>query len=175
MDIDIKTLDRACLIAVLVISLVFGYVFVSRGIKQYQQVQQENELLSRRSQDLTTADTNLQRIHVLLESTKKELQVLNESIPDSAQMGEFLKQLDHLMNEQKVVLVGIEPLETVKEKMYTRIPLHLLVKGSFVNIYYLLYNLEKMNRTLVMEKMSITTSDNTKQCQVDLTANVFER
>jgi Tfp pilus assembly protein PilO len=175
MDTRIRTLDRICLVAVVLVCLLFGYASGSRALKQHRQLEQENELLSKRANDLAKAENSLQRLNLLLDSTRKELRVLNESIPDSAKMGEFLKQLDSLMKERRIVLISIQPLPTEEERLYTKIPLRLIFKGSFVNVYRLLHDFETMGRTMVMEKMGITRSDAAQECQVELTASVFER
>jgi Tfp pilus assembly protein PilO len=175
MVLGIKKLDRMCLILVVIVSVICGSWVVSRGIKEQRQIRQENNLLSKRLNDLNLAETNLQRLKTVLDATRKELQALNERIPDSANIGEFLKQIDSLMKEKRIVLIGLWPLPTVKERLYTRIPIRLTFKGSFINVYHLLHDLETMNRTLVMEKILITKSDIAQECQVDLVANVFER
>ena len=175
MALGIKKLDRMCLIVVVIVSVICGSWVVSRGIKQQRQIRQENNLLSKRLNDLNLAETNLQRLKTVLDATRKELQALNERIPDSVNIGEFLKQIDSLMKERRIVLIGLWPLPTVKERLYTRIPIRLTFKGSFINVYHLLHDLETMNRTLVMEKILITKPDIAQECQVDLVANVFER
>lgn len=175
MDSRIKTLDRICIATLIVILGVSGYLLLTRAIKEHRQVRQENELLSKRSKDLAKAENSLQRLNVLFESTEVELKALNKSIPDSAKMGEFLRDLDSLMTERRIELVSIEPLPTKEERLYTRIPLHLVFKGSFVSVYHLLHDFETMHRTMVMEKIAITRSSDSQECQVDLTASVFER
>jgi Tfp pilus assembly protein PilO len=175
MTLNTKKLDRMCLIMVVVVSVICGSWVASRGVRQQRHIRQENDLLFKRLNDLNLAETNLQRLKTALDATRRELQALNERIPDSAKIGEFLKQIDCLMKERKTVLIGIWPLPTVKEKLYTKIPIRMMFKGSFINVYHLLHDLETMNRTLVMEKILIAKSDIARECQVDLVANVFER
>ena len=80
-----------------------------------------------------------------------------------------------MIKERDIVLISLKPLPTVKEIRYTRIPIRLMFKGSFADIYHLLYDFETMNRLLVMEKMIISKPDRDKLCHVDLTISVFER
>ena len=175
MAITIKAVDRTCLAVVIVVSLVCGYWALSWGIKQQRLIQQENELLSKKLKDLNLAETNLQRLQTVLDSTREELKVLNERIPDSAKIGEFLKQVDALMKDRDVDLVRLNPQPVVEEKNCNRIPVQLAFKGTFINVYGLVHDLETMNRTVVMEKMKISKPYNAQECHVDLTANVFER
>jgi Tfp pilus assembly protein PilO len=138
-------------------------------------IREQNEILSKKSQDLDLAEDNLHRLNEVLDAAKRELESLNERIPDSAKIGEFVKQVDTLMKAREVGLISLEPLPAVKEKCYTKIPIRLLFQGPFVNIYGLLHDLETMNRTLVMEDIRIAQSDDTGKCQVHLTASVFEQ
>ena len=175
MAFGIKTVDRICLAVVIIVSLACGYWALSWGIKQQRLIQQENELLSRKLKDLNLAETNLQRLKTVLDSTRKELKLLNERIPDSAKIGEFLKQVDALMKERAIDLVRLKPQTIVEEKNCNRIPVRLIFKGTFINVYGLVHDLETMNRTVVMEKMKISKPYNARVCHVDLTANVFKR
>lgn len=175
MTLSIKKLDRMCLTIVVIIVAVCGYWTVSYGNKQWRQIKQEKELLSKRLKDLNLADTNLQSLKAVLDATKLELKTLNERIPEKPNMGEFLKKVDSLMKERQVVLIQLEPQPAVEFKLYTRIPFRLLFKGSFVNTYRVIHDLETMNRKLVIEKINMIKSDNDTDCRIDLIAAVFTR
>ncbi|MBW2144724.1 MAG: type 4a pilus biogenesis protein PilO [Deltaproteobacteria bacterium] len=175
MPLSIKNLDRTCLAIVVTVSVICGYLAVSHIISQSKQIRQENELLSQRLKDLSLADTNLQRLKEVLDATKRELASLNEQIPETAKMGEFLKKVDSLMKEREVALVTLEPLSTVEERLYTKNPVRLIFEGSFVKVYQALHDLETMNRKVVMEKITIAKANKDQQCRVDLMASIFER
>ena len=170
-----KKLDLACLAFVVIVSILSGYWTMSRGARQQKLIQQKNDLFSKSSQDLSLADKNLDQLKKSLAATQKELKDLNERIPDSAKIGEFLTQLDFLIKERKIGLINLQPLPTVKEKLFTRIPVRLMITGPFLNIYNLLQDLETMNRVLVIGRITITKPKIDQDCRVDLTANLFER
>ena len=175
MTLSMKRLDRMCLATVVIVSAVCGYWTLSYGNKQRREIKQENEVLAKRLQDLNLADTNLQRLRAVLDATRMELETSNERIPKRANMGELLKKIDSLMKEKQVVLIQLEPQPTVEHRLYTKIPIRLLFKGSFVNTYRLIYELERMNRKLVIEKINMTKSKDDQDCRVDLNAAVFSR
>ena len=175
MTMIMKKLDRICLAIVVIISAVCGYWTVSYGNKQRRQIKQEEEIFSKNLKDLNLADTNLQRLKATLDATRLELETLNERVPEKANMGEFLKKVDSLMKEREVVLIQLEPQAPVEHKLYTRIPIRLLFKGSFVDTYRLIYDFETINRKVVIEKINITKSNDDKDCRVDVTAAVFTR
>lgn len=89
--------------------------------------------------------------------------------------GEFVKQIHALTKLRKVKLVSLQPLPPVKEEVYNRIPIRLLSVGSFTDIHHLLWDLETMDRVVVMEKIVISRPDINQRCQVNLTAIVFEQ
>ena len=175
MPLDLKKLDRICLAIVVIVALVSGYWFSRQVIKERRLIRQENEIISKKMKELNLAEANLEHLNVLLENTKKKLESVNARIPDSAHIGKFLKQVDALMQKRNIVLTSMQPLSTIEEKLYTKIPIRLVFKGSFVNIYHLLHDLETMNRMVVTEKMVISRPSLADQCQVELIASVFQR
>ncbi|MBW2623326.1 MAG: type 4a pilus biogenesis protein PilO, partial [Deltaproteobacteria bacterium] len=135
----------------------------------------ENDLLSQRLGNLKLATTNLERLRGILDDTSQELNLLNERVPESAKLGDFLNQLDILLKNQKISLVSLQPKAVVNEKHYKKIPVRLLLNGLFPDIYRFLHELELIRRVLVTEKILITKTNVPHECQVDLTINIFER
>jgi Tfp pilus assembly protein PilO len=140
-----------------------------------RQIRQEKDVLSTTFKDLVLADTNLQELDAAIAETRKQVQAFNELIPDSADVGEFLKQLDGLMKKRSVVLETFEAQPTVKETLFTRIPIRLISRGRFVDIYYLVHDLEAMNRLADVEKILITNPDADLTCRLDMTTSIFQR
>jgi len=175
MNLDIKTLDRICFVLVVIVSLVCVYWVVKQSVKQRREITQENQIISKRVKELKSAEENFEQLNQLLKETKKELESMDKRIPMSADIGGVLKQLDVLVKNRNILLLSLQPLPMVEEKLYTKIPIRLMFEGSFVNIYNLLYDLETMNRMLVTESMTISRPNLNDSCQVDLAASVFQR
>ena len=175
MTLSMKKSDRICLVIIVLVSLISGYWAAMSVVKQKGRIRQENDLLSRKSTDLNLAEMSFQQLKKAWDDRRKELKTLNERIPETAQIGKFLRRLDSLIKERDIVLISLKPLPIVKEIRYTGIPISLMFKGAFADIYHLLYDFETMNRLLVMEKMIISKPDRDKLCRVDLTISVFER
>jgi len=173
MILSMKKTDRICLAIVVIVSLVCGSWAAMRVIKQERRIRQENYLLSRQSTDLNLAKMSFQQLKKTWDDRQKELETLNECIPETAQIGKFLKQLDSLIKERNIILISLKPLPKVKEIRYTGIPIRLMFKGVFADVYHLLYDFETMNRVLVMEKIIISGPDRDKLCRVDLTISVL--
>ena len=119
MSLSVRTLDRICLTIIVLAVIICGYAVVSWGFKQQKLIRQENAILSKKIEDLNLAEANLQRLRSILDSTQNELKILNERIPDSTQIGAFLKQVNALMERKEVDLISIHPEAIVEEKNVT--------------------------------------------------------
>ena len=175
MALKIHTLDRICIALIITVSLFGGYWTASWTFKQHRLLRQENELLAKKLKDLNLAETNLQHLRKVLIKARKELNILNERIPESAKIGEFLKHVNVLVKEQNVNLISLHPQPIVEENHCNRIPIRLVFEGPFGSVYQLLYDLETMNRMVVMETMQMTKTNKAQTCRVNMTASVFER
>jgi Tfp pilus assembly protein PilO len=160
---------------VVVVSLACGYLSFSHVIKKKQQFGIEKDILSKRMKEVNLAATNLEELKAVLAETKKELNYLNERIPESGKIGLLLKQIDSLMKQRKIALISLQPLPVREEKFYLKNPIQLKFIGNFVDIYHLLHDLETMNRIVVMEKLAISRQERSDQCHVELRVTVFEQ
>lgn len=175
MNLGIKTVDRISLVLIISVSLASGYWVVNQTIKKQKQVRQENEIISKGIVELESAEVDFERFNRLLLDTKKQLESLDKIVPEVVNIGEVLKEIDFLMKKRKITLLSLQPQPKVEEELYAKIPIRLMFKGSFVDIYHFLYDLETMDRMLVAEGMSITRKDLDDKCQAELTASVYQR
>ena len=175
MNISVKTLDRIGFFLMITLSFTCGYWVMKNSLSKHRQLRQENEIISKSLDQLKSAEENFKNINLLMIQTKKELEFLDKRIPRAVNIGEVLKEIDLSMKKRKVTLVSLQPIASVEEKLFTKIPIKLMLKGSFVNIYNLLYDFETMNRMLVAENMTISRSNLDADCQAELTASVYQR
>jgi len=173
--LSIKQLDRICLVTVVIVSLVCGFLAVRNVTIKKRLFDTERSILSSKMKEIDLAATNLSTLHVNLSDIKKELDDLNQRIPETGKIGLLLQQIDALMKRHKITLISLEPLAVSQDRIYLKNPIKLLFTGSYVNIYHLLRELEELNRIMVMENLTISKEENSDQCQVELTATVFER
>ena len=175
MALKIQTVDRVCLILIVAGSIALGYWTLNWTFKQHRLLSQENELLAKNLKDLSKAETNLKQFKATLAAVRQELNFLNQQIPESAKIGEFLKNVNLLVTKRKVDLISLSPQSVVKEKHCNRIPIRLIFEGPFSSVYRVVNDLETMHRRVVIEKMKITKPNKAESCRADITANVFER
>lgn len=175
MNLGVKTVDRISLVLIISVSLACGYWVINQTIKKTKQVRQENEIISKGIVELESAEVDFERFNILLLNTQKQLESLDKIVPEVVNIGEVLKEIDFLMKKRKITLLSLQPQPKVEEELYAKIPVRLLFKGSFVDIYHFLYDLETMDRMLVAEEMSITRNKLDDKCQAELTASVYQR
>ena len=175
MKISVKTLDRIGILLIIALSFTCGYWVIKDSVSKHKQIHQENDIVTKSLNQLRSTEDNFKNINSLMIQTKKELEFLDRRIPKSVNIGEVLKEIDSFMKKRKVTLISMQPMASVEEKLYTKIPIKLMLKGSFINIYNLLYDFETMNRMLVTENMTISRTNFAEDCQAELTANVYQR
>ena len=175
LNLSIKNLDRLCLVTIFFVVVLSGSLVAKDNVKRKKQVKQENELLANRLKDLKTVEQNAKRLKAVLNRTKKELEAFNKKIPNSAEIGIFFNQLDTMMKDRDLDLISVQPQAGIKEKSITRIPIRVMFKGSFVNIFKMIHALETMDRTVVMERAAIVKSNINEQCRIELLASIFRR
>jgi Tfp pilus assembly protein PilO len=115
-------------------------------MKTKEQFGIEKDILSKKTIEVNLASTNLEELRGALKATEKELNYLNERIPESGKIGLLINQIDSLMKQRKIALISLQPLPVREEKIYLKNPIQLLFNGNFVDIYFLINDLEKMNR-----------------------------
>lgn len=175
MGLSLKNLDRICLFAVLIVAVTCGLWAVKHSAKKRNQVRLENSLYSRSINKINKADSSLNQLQTMLKDTQDRFNYLKARLPESAEIGKFLKQLDGRIKQRQIGLITLQPLPVVKERFFTKIPIRLIFKGGFVDTYRLLYDLETMNRLLATEILTITKPGIHEPCRVELILNIFEQ
>ena len=173
MRISLKHLDLICLAAIIVVAGMGGYWVVKKGVKRQTSIQQANTMHAGSLKNMNMADSSLQQLRKGLATVKSELKTLNERIPPAAEIGKFLKQLDAHIKQRNITLITLQPKPAEKERYVTKIPIRLMFKGAFNDLYDLIRDLETMKRVLVTEKMTITKIGSGEQCRVDMTISIF--
>ena len=173
MSISIKNLDRICLAIVILVSGLCTYWVVSEGANKKADLQRENRLLKRKLETLNLAESRLTLLKKAVCEGEKELKTLSERITESDDIGVFLNHVHGLMEKWEIRPLALQPMPRVNEKYYTRIPIRLILKGGFVNIHHLLFDLETMNRILVLDHLTISKPDS-DPCTADMEINIFE-
>ena len=144
-------------------------------MNEVRKIRQKNELLAGTVKELASAETSFQKLNVSIGDKKKKIKQLHDSVPNSAEIGAFFQSLDVLVKKRQMTLESFKPLGKVEEKRFNRIPIRLISRGDFKNIFYFVRDLETMNRFVELEKVLIARADSRQNCKIDMTASIFER
>jgi len=173
MKLTMKKIDSACIVAILAVSLSFGFFLAQKAFQERRAVRTADEAMQNTLRQLREAEADLQRLHLGLGGKKRELARLNERIPETVEMGPFLKQVDGMIRSRNVSLQGLQPSSQTKENYFSKMQVRLLLKGPFQNIYSLLHDLDKMDRLVKTEKLTMTRSVSDRACQADLVLAIY--
>lgn len=172
---NIKNIDRICIVVIVLVVGALGFFSVKKTLAEKVRIRQQNILLSARVKDLNSAETSLKQLQRLLNVTQKRFKQLDSKIPESAEIGTLIHQLDELIKTRRIILISLIPQPAVKEKQYTQIPIRMIFKGLFKDVYLFINDLENMTRLLSMDQLVISGVSQDKMRHVDLVASVFER
>lgn len=175
MNIDIEKLDKVCLITLLMVCITVGPWKILGNMNDIRQIRQKNQLLASTVKGLASAETSFQKLNVSITDKKKKIKQLQDSAPNSAEIGAFFQNLDTLVKKRKMTLESFKPLKKIEERRFNRIPIRLISRGDFKNIFYFIRDLETMNRFVELEKVLIARPENSQECKMDMTASIFER
>jgi Tfp pilus assembly protein PilO len=175
MSLTLKTVDRLCLIAVVLTTLFLGYHVARSGLEKERLFRQEQDRLARAMEEVRHADTRIRELEVSLRQTADELERIDRRIPENAELGEFIKQLDQAVRRRGVLLISVQPQPPIKEKLYQKIPIQLSCRGAFMNLYQLLQDLETADRLTTTQRLIMGKADQQGYCRLDLTALIFMR
>jgi Tfp pilus assembly protein PilO len=174
--LSVKQLDRICILTVLVVFFTGGGFVVHSGISERKRISSENGQIASRLRDLSTAEEEIRKVDSALVQRKENLRFLNEKIPESLEIGWFLKEVNTIMKEKEITLMSLQPLQAVKERLFTRLPVRMVFRGPFGRVYDMIHDLETMKQAVVVEKLVIQRGGGSSQeCQVDLSASIFRR
>jgi len=172
----IRYLDRTGLIIVS-LTLLGGLLWTAVNVVIHQrQLKQEQDLMAKESTDLKLAERNLRDLRTARSRVQDDAAGLYRRIPPHLEMGSLVKKLHARMKERQITLATLQPQPPVSEELYTKIPIHLVFQGSFVQIYRFFHDVETMDQLLVPEKITISGTESPRgNCQVEMTLMAFER
>jgi len=173
--LNVKQLDRICLLTVLAVSLAGGGFVVQSGISERKRISSENDQIASRLKDLSAAEAEIRKVDSALARRKENLRFLNEKIPESLEIGGFLKEVNTAMKAKGLTLMSLQPLPPAQERLFTRLPVRMIFKGPFGRVYDMIHDLENMKPSVVVEKLVVQRGGGPQECQVDLTASIFKR
>jgi len=175
MNLNMRLIDTGCVILLIVAVLAGGVIVQNKYSHNYSLHQREIARSMALKNKLKLVTSTLEQLQSTHGKRENELKILNKKVPDSPNIGEFLRELHVRVKERKVTLIDFNHTPSHAFNNYKRIPVKIIVQGSFLNIYRLIHDLETMNRVVVFEQVEIQRDKEQTFCQAVLMVHVFQQ
>ena len=126
--------------------------------------------LNKERQDLKTKLEKLAEAEARIEELKKKRQEMQQRLPEDAEIADLLNRI-----HQQAKYVGLDIArfargETVPEQLYARIPVTMILKGTFSQITQFFYSLGKLTRLVNVEDIALAVATREPQQEPQLVA-----
>jgi len=126
-----------------------------RGMKE--DLKQQREALR---QDHQTAQ-NLHRLALEVRDLRDVTSHLDEQLPSTEGLDQFLKELAVCMAAESLELLGLKPEAVQKGQQLDELPIQVGFRGTFAGTYRFLRRLESMRRIARVDALQLTVSEGT--------------
>jgi Tfp pilus assembly protein PilO len=175
MNLKMGAVDMGCVIFLIAAVSVGGLLIQGNFSNYYSQIQLEKDRSTTLKNKLKLAVSTLTQFQSRHKITETALKELNKKVPDTPNIGEFLRKLHASVKEKKVTLIDFNHTPSQGFDSYKRIPVKIIVQGDFLNIYRVIHDLETMERVFIFEQVVIQRKEEEKFCRATLLANVFQQ
>lgn len=175
MNLNMRFIDTGCVMLLIAAVLAGGVLIQNKYSQNYSQIQREIDSSLALKSKLKVVTSTLEQLQSTHEKRENELKILNKKVPDSPNVGEFLRELHVRVKERNVTLIDFNHTPSHTFNNYKRIPVKIIVQGSFLNIYRLIHDLETMNRVVVFEQVEIQREEEQNFCHAVLMVHVFQQ
>ena len=165
----LDVLCAACV--VLVGSLTFVGVCRAKSQQLVRLVLRTNEL-SAQVADIHEVRAALDQAQERLEDYRTGLALLHRRIPDDLDTDGFLKDLNNVAAQNKVVIVSVRPGEFSEQGSYRDAPVAVEATGRFKDFYSFINALRDMPRLATVEDIDVRADDN-RLCHISLTLRIY--
>ena len=175
MTLNMRLVDTACILLLIVAMTMGGWFMHKKVVQSFTRITLEKEQLAAEKNRLDTVSTTFRHLDSNLKKADTQFQELNNKVPNIPKIGDFLTAVHDRIKGRKLTLVDFNHTPPQNYKIYKFIPVRLIVKGDFINIYGLIHDLETLTRVFVFEKIVIQRDEAKNQCQAVLMAKVFQQ
>ena len=133
----------------------------------------------RRTNDLSAEVAEIQKLRASLEkvqerldTAKEELALVHRRIPDDLDTEGFLKDLNSVAAQNKVVIVRVRPGEITERGSYRDAPVAVEAAAKFGDFYSFINALRDMPRLATVEDVDVQADDG-GLCQILLTLKIY--
>lgn len=173
MRFSINIIDRISLFALIIAAVILGCWTLLNHINERKVLDKGKLLYTGKTDRLNSVHRDLEYLAELRDHKKELLAAFNKRIPDSPDVGSFLKLIDSCTEKKGLSLISVNPRAGIKEGPYDRIPVQILLKGGFGKIFGFINELENMERLIVIDRLLVNRPIEGKECDAELIANIY--
>ena len=175
MHLSIRTLNTACLAGFVALAIGGSFVASRSARAKAERMDRDRKTAEVLLGEFKKAQTALGRLDATLKANQTALETLRKRLPESEPIGGFFADLDALAGKAAVKVNKVAPGQSVPEQMCTRTPLAFSCEGSFAGLHAVLHGLERMDRLVRIEQVSISRSSPSSRCSMTITCSVYGR
>ncbi len=175
MHLSIRTLNVACLAGFLALVLGGLVVVASAARAKANRIEHSNKVADSLLGGLMEAQSTLSLLDAILMENQAAAEKVSKKLPESEVIGGFLADLDALASKADVKINKVTSGQPVAEEVYTRTPITFSCDGSFAELHSLLYRLERMDRLVRVEQISISRRSPSSRCSMNVLCSVYGR
>ena len=105
-----------------------------------------------------------------IEELKKKRAEMQARLPEDAEIADLLNRIHQQATYVGLDIARFEREETVPETLYARIPVKMVLKGTFAQITQFFYSLGKLTRLVNVEDIALQIGERKPQKEVQLVA-----
>jgi len=175
MNLNMRVVDMACIILLVIVVAAGGFFLQQNFSSHSSQLKLAKEQLLVEKSSLELAVAKLIQLQSQFREKQDRIHELNKRVPKEPGMGELLSQIHGLVKQKDIVLIDFNHKPAQGVERYKQIPVQIIVKGDFLNIYRLIHDLETLNRVFIFEKIMIQRQEGKNHCQATMLASVFKQ
>jgi Tfp pilus assembly protein PilO len=144
------------MIAIIGLTLTVSYIYQFKGPwKNYKEWQLTLNTLRQAQKNVTPLDTDIHLMQQQMSELDKELNGDGPKLPANQMVAYVIGKLDEIAEQHDVHLDGVRPGNISKVLMFNETPYHIVIKGTYINLFEWLYDVESKLGPLVIKEYKI--------------------
>ncbi len=170
--LQVPTSQKIALLVVLMGAMGAGWYFlffeqtmtdIAAQTRKTGQLHEERTELKAKLEKLAAAEANIEKL-------KKQRQEMQQRLPEDAEIADLLNKIHRAAAFVGLDIARFARGETVAEQLYARIPVTMILRGTFSQITQFFYKLGDMRRLVNVEDIALAVASREPQQEPQLVA-----
>ena len=158
------------IVAIMGLTLTASYVYLFEiPWKNYNEWKMTLSRLQQEQENAIPLDKDIRMINEQITRLSKELNGDGPLLPANQMVAHVIGKLDEIADQHNVRLGGVRPGNSKKVLMFSETPYHIDIKGSYINLFEWLYDVESKLGPLVIKEYNIEPINQDEMRRMQLT------